>query len=216
MSARKLILTCLVLTGSLWALLPAVAGAYATVGASPQQSTSTGLPDARVYELVSPANKHGFPAGGLGVGSEGHIALYSLASADGDAVGFGAVGPAAEIDSSGLSGEFVAQRSASGWRSRSAMPRGFDSIKNGGLGQLPLWFDFSSDLSHFVFDINRPDVPEAPNESNANLYLEGPDPLTEPVWLAQPMGAEVKLESSRQPISVLGGSPDLSTVFCLL
>jgi hypothetical protein len=213
MSARKLILTCLVLTGSLCALLPSVAGAYATVAPSPHQSSSTGMPDARVYELVSPANKHGFPAGGEESQGGGHVALYSLASADGNTVGYGAVGSAAEVVSSGDPGEFVAQRSAAGWRSRSAMPRGSNSIKNGGIGQRPLWFYFSPDISHFVFDINRPDVPAAPNSSYANLYLEGPDPFVEPAWLAKPVSEEVKLGSSTQLISVLGGSPDFSTVY---
>jgi hypothetical protein len=211
MSARKLMLTCLIWTGALCALLPAVAGAYATVAPAPHQSSATGLPDGRVYELVSPANKHGFPAGGLGFGSEGYVSRYSLAAADGNAVAFGSQGPAAEVDSSGLSGEFVAQRSVSGWRSRSAMPREFNGIKNGGIGQNEHWWYFSSDLSHFVYDVDRPNVPGAPNNSAGNLYLEGPDPFLEPVWLARPVGVEV--EFGNYPLSVLGGSPDLSTVY---
>jgi hypothetical protein len=218
MSARKLILTCLVWTGSLCAVLPSVAGAYATLAPQPRQSSTTGLPDGRVYELVSPANKHGFPAAAFELGTLAAYG-YSIASADGNAVAFGSQGPAAEVDSSGDPAEFVAQRSVGGWKSRSAMPRGINNIANGGLGQKLAWFDFSSDLSHLVFDVDRPDVPSAPDGDNrklgseANLYLEGTDPFVEPVWLARPVGDEIKLENSNEYMSVLGASPDLSTVY---
>src|SRR4029077_16322858 len=40
--------------------LPATAGAYATLAPPPLFSSAPGLPDGRVYEQVSPANKHGY------------------------------------------------------------------------------------------------------------------------------------------------------------
>jgi hypothetical protein len=218
MNARRITLTlslAATLAAGAGGALPAPAGAYATVAPPPRQSSATSLPDGRVYEQVSPANKHGYQAGAvteLGVGAE-HVLGYSLASADGNAVSFGSLGPSAEVVSSGDNQEFVARRSVGGWRSRAAMPRGFNNILNGGIGQVLFWYEFSSDLSHLVFDINRPDVAGAPNGSLVNLYLEGPDPLAEPVWLARPVGEVTPLEESRQPLVVLGASPDLSTVY---
>jgi hypothetical protein len=218
MNARRMTLTLSVaatLTAGAGGALPAPAGAYATVAPPPNQSSATGLPDGRVHEQVSPANKHGFQAGGYALISvrEEHVYGYSLASADGNAVSFGSFGPAAEVNPSGSNLEFVAQRSAAGWRSRATMPRGFNNKDTGVAGQKPFWFDFSSDLSHLVFDLSYPDVAGAPNFSFANLYLEGPDPFVEPAWLARPVGAESKLGKSFKPISLLGGSPDLSTVY---
>jgi hypothetical protein len=217
MSARKLMLTCVVWTGSLCVLLPGVAGAYAAVAPAPRQSSATGLPDGRVYELVSPANKRGWYASELDFRGAGIISLgYSIASANGDLVSFGSDGPAAEVNSSGASYEFVARRAAGGWQSRSATPRGLNLNTHLGVAtQEPKWLYFSSDLSHLVFDIFGSDVPSAPAErSEANLYLSGPDPFVEPIWLARPVGDEIKLpEGGHAPVTVLGGSPDLSTVY---
>jgi hypothetical protein len=213
MSARKLILTCLVWTGSLCALLPAVASAYATIAPLPHQSSSTGLPDGRVYEMVSPANKHGFQAAASEFGfGEAKYLGYSLASADGDTVSFFSAGAAGEVVASGVDAEFVARRSVGGWKSRSAMPRGLNlNTTSGGFRQEPKWLDFSSDFSHLVFDINGTDVASAPDGSEVNLYLAGPDPFVEPIWLARPVGnEEIELDGS---MSVLGGSPDLRTVY---
>jgi hypothetical protein len=198
-------------------VLSAVAGAYATVAPPTRYSSATSLPDGRVYELVSPANKHGYEAGGNLQGSEARYFAASVATADGNAVSFGARGTASETNSSGVNQIFVAQRSSGGWRSRAAMPRGENLTETKTiaiLGQQPEWFDFSSDLSHFAFGIEAADVRSAPRDSFANLYLAGPDPFAEPVWLARPVGEEIKLENDiSHKISVLGGSPDLSTVY---
>jgi hypothetical protein len=113
---------------------------------------------------------------------------------------------------------FVAQRSPDGWRSRAATPRGENLTVARGvalLSQEPQWLDFSSDLSHLVFDMRGTAVRSAPENSYANLYLAGPDPFVEPVWLARPVGEEIKLENQQIDsfMSVLGGSPDLSIVY---
>jgi len=203
---------------ALCATLPSVAGAYATIAPPPTYPSATGLPDGRVYELVSPANKHGYESGAYTFFGFVIPALGAeYGRADGNAMSFGAHGAASEVNSSGVNQLFVAQRSAAGWRSRSAMPSGENLSEAPGISllrQAPVWVEFSPDMSHVIFGIRGKDVPAAPEGSFTNLYLAGPDPFVEPVWLARPAGGEVHLtEEGADSVSLLGASPDLSTVY---
>lgn len=221
---RHLVLTILGLAlASVAASLarPVVAGAYATTSPESAFSSSPGLPDGRVYEMVSPPNKHGYEAGAnvaptegqqtQDFGSEGQPFL-SVASPDGNAVSFGAAGPAAETNASGLSQSFVANRvSGGGWTSRSDMARGLELNEVSGLfGENPFWLDFSSDLSHLAYVVFGPEVPGPPQASFVNFYLLGPDPLATPTWLARP---QIPAPEYGYGLTPVGGSPDLSTVY---
>ncbi len=189
---------------------PGRVNAYATPGAAPNASSISGLPDGRVYELVSPFNKHGYPAGAVLQAGQAKV-LYSIASPDGNAVAFESQGPAADLNSSGLDQVFVANRGVGGWTSRAATPRGLALNETIGVYvQIPKWLDFSSDLSKLVFGVPGPDTEGAPSESSANLYMEGSDPLQEPVWLARPTIGTPELGGN---LSVAGSAPDLSTVY---
>ena len=81
-------LCCLLALASMNLLTPAAAGAYATPGSAPVPG-SPGLPDGRVYELVSPANKPGTEA--ADEASRGTRTIW--AAADGNSVGFITPGP---------------------------------------------------------------------------------------------------------------------------
>ncbi len=78
-------------------VVPASVGAYATIEGPPVFSSAPGLPDGRVYEQVSPANKNGNEAGAdtesALVGVRNH---YGYVSPDGDAVLFEGTGPMGE------------------------------------------------------------------------------------------------------------------------
>jgi hypothetical protein len=192
------------------------ANAYATVAPPPNPSTSSGLPDGRVYEEVSPANKHGYQAGATGPSEESPLGVkvfFSVASPDGDAVAFGSSGPAAETNASGLSQTFVAERTVEGWKSRSTMARGLD--QNEGLPvlfQTPNWLEYSPDLSHLAYAVASPDVQGAPTRSDANFYLLGPNPFEQPKWLLQD-AASPSLEEQFVGTQLVGMSPDASVIY---
>jgi hypothetical protein len=209
--------TTLFLAGMLAAFgtfLPAAAGAYATNESPPSSSTAAGLPDGRVYEEVSPANKHGYEAGATAPSKEipGQVNVtMSVASPDGDAVAFGSSGPAAETDASGLDQAFVAERTAEGWKSRSTMARGVNQTEGLALVfQTPSWLDYSPDLAHFAYAVLGAQVPMAPAQAQGNFYLTGSNPLEAPTWLLRE-GAAGALEAFGTQL--LGMSPDASVIY---
>jgi hypothetical protein len=77
-----------------------------------QQQGSAALPDCRAYEMVSPADKNG---GDVAEGP-GHTA------ASGDAVAYASLIPFSEPRAGALQNTYIAQRSASGWSTRSISP----------------------------------------------------------------------------------------------
>jgi hypothetical protein len=192
---------------ALGAALPAATGAYATIGAAPIAG-SPGLPDGRVYEQVSPADKNGNfvrqPPASIG-----------LADADGEAVvfvGTGAMGNAA----GGLTEVFVSKRSHSGWQTSSTRPRqpGEPDI----FGGRPLTLVPSSSFSSFLFTTYGSSVSAEPPGLGvgANLYLSD-DPAVEPTWIAQPKIVDpipmLGENNSLRNYLVVGGTPDFSTVY---
>jgi hypothetical protein len=210
--------SALVSGAALTAALPAAAGAYATVAQPPNPSTNSGLPDGRVYEQVSPVDKHGFPAGATNSGEATPLVFATVASADGNAVAFGGEGPAAETDSSGENQTFVAQRTLQGWRSRSSTARGLGLNEGVNYFSQNLWWlDYSPDLSHLAYGVEGPDVKGAPPAGSfMNLYLSGPDTLEEPVWLARPAGDIPERSEARGyggDLSLVGMTPDAKTVY---
>lgn len=192
--------------------LPGMAGAFATIEAPPTPSPSSELPDGRVYELVSPANKHGNQAGAA-VRFESQVDAHAaVAAANGNAVAYGGSGPAGEINASGLSNEFVAERTITGWKNRSVAARilGLNeatAVLQDGLN----WPDFSPDLKHVAYIIWRASAAGAPFRSDANIYLMGSDPLAEPTWLLRSVSSSVTEREEHS--AILGMTPDASVVY---
>jgi hypothetical protein len=187
------------------AALPASAGAYATLEGPPTFSAAPGLPDGRIYEQVSPADKNGNEAGGSTTSQNtGAINRYGLAAADGNAVLFEGTGPMGESPS-GENKWFVATKKTgeSGWSTRSLLPAEVSKENlNSGIFQL----DPSPDLSHAMvysdFLIDR----------ECGLALTGPDPFLAATYLgrSEVPGGETCEEKQTAPA---GGTPDFSTVY---
>jgi hypothetical protein len=195
----------LVVLCGLTAALPATASAYATIEGPPTYSNAPGLPDGRVYELVSPGDKFGNEAGGstsaYDTGAEMH---YGLTSADGNAVLFEGTGPMGESPS-GSSKWFVATKTMGepGWSTRSVTP----AESAGAVNDPVVLIDPSSDLSHaMVFD------GYLPKEGCTELFLTGPDPFVGATDLAR-TGTPGEVEDCGLNQAMVGGTPDFSTVY---
>jgi hypothetical protein len=212
---RILCLLAVVLgVGLSWALpaLLARADAYATIAPGPVVGSS-GLPDGRVYEQVSPVQKNGNYVASGGLPAVEHDG-YAAAAADGNALlflGSGAMGHAV----SGVLGPYVARRSATGWSTESALPAQLGVVTAFGDAQdlVP-----SVDFSRFVFGsgpLYSPEQPLGPARS-VNLYLTE-DPFVAPAWLGKPTTAnpipKPGENTGEHNIVIAGQSPSLSTVY---
>jgi hypothetical protein len=192
---------------SIGTVLPTTAGAYAMAGAAPIAGPA-GLPDGRVFEEVSPADKDGNAVRNEDLG---------LAAEDGDAVvyvGTGGMGAA----SGGLTEVFVSRRSVSGWTTSSTRPLQLGEVKI--FGGRPLTLVPSADFSRFLFTTFGSYVLAEPHqyysESSANVFLSS-DPTVEPSWIAQPTIADpipaLGHNTSIRDYLVVGGTPDFGTVY---
>lgn len=195
----------------------AEASAFAVPGPGPVPIGTSSLPDARVYEQVSPVDKHGnyVASGGLpAVERNG----YAAARADGNALvvlASGAIGHA----SSSVLGPYVARRSDAGWSTTSATPPQLGLVDIAGSPQklIP-----SQDFSSFVFgaQLNYSLAQPSGGES-VNLYLaEGA--FTPPTWLGAPEAGYAQAfpkpgenfgHGGVADNQFVGTSPDLSVVY---
>jgi hypothetical protein len=167
--------------------------AIAVAGALLPAVATASLPDGRVYEQVSPANKNGNIAG-VNVGDEPQGAI---AAADGNSVLYGASGAIGVAVGSPLQIEPVVSRHypGRGWETVAAKPRQVGSwslLENRSSTLVP-----SEDLSYVLYTDKGSYVaggePADPDESS-NIYLAGPgpageptpDPFVEPAWLGRP------------------------------
>jgi len=212
------------------AALPTDAGAYATIEGPPIYSTAPGLPDGRVYEQVSPADKNGNEAG-AGTSTQGERVTaaehYALAAADGDSVLFETTGPMGETASAETE-FFVAQHSSGGWKTHAVIPATQQPPAEieGTVGVYPLRLDPSADLSHvmFVSGEHGTFATDTPSEcfddgaqeqkyvaNSAQLYLNGPDPFLPAAWLLRPETPNPSVDcTGGEPV---GGTPNFSTVY---
>jgi hypothetical protein len=215
MNRLRSVLTVACSLYAFFGLVPTGVGAYATVGPPPNSSTGSGLPDGRVYEEASPANKHGFQAGAAGrfAGTPLEVFVrFSVASPDGNAISYGSEGPAAETNSSGVNRDFVAEHTSHGWTSRSAASRGLKQNEElSALGESPIWRDYSPDLSHLAYIVNGGQVSGAPAQGYRNIYLLGSNPLEEPTWLLE---TAFNASLNENPhTEIVGMAPDASIVY---
>lgn len=182
----------------------------------PWPETSTGLPDGRVYEEVSPPNKNGneaLPEEPLFVAANGDGALYAGNSGFGDA-------------KNGIfNTTVVSERTSHGWVTRTAhglpVAGPVSSEQYLFVGALDSLVAPSADLSHLLFGAAG-DVPYVgpPDETrfSSNVYLIGSDPSAQPQWIARsqiegaPAGTGIEGPQFAN-IELAGGSPDLKTIY---
>ncbi len=197
------------------ALLPGSAAAEATPGAEPSPGP-TGLPDGRIYEEASPANKYG---------NQTMYSFPTFVAADGQAVMYGGSGAMAEEPTnSAYSPISVSERTSHGWTTRSAMPLptvgSTSPEEHVNIGTLPTTEVPSVDMSRLLFgtwgDAPYVGAPDEPALSN-KIYLEGSNPFAEPEWVGRSLieGAPGGLESHGlfSEMRIAGASPDLKTIY---
>ncbi len=227
-NASLALLTALVLAALL--VVPAVASAYATIEGPPVYSSAPGLPDGRVYEQVSPADKSGNEAGAVTFGNVGGEEHYGLAAADGNSVLFEGTGPMGET-ATAVSPYFVASknRGGAGWTTRSVTPRTQQGADEIGTSLAVTLADVypSSDLSHAMFQTGEGGeyaLPPGPIgvgceevHGRGQIYLAGSDPFVPATWLERPAPTVENPiyncnigDSGGAPV---GGTPDFSTVY---
>ena len=200
-----------VCVGAAATAVPPRAAAYAAVGSAPGAAAS-GLPDGRVYEEVSPANKNGNYVASGGLPATG-LHGYAAASGDGNALVFLGSGAMGSAVASTL-GPYVARRSSSGWSTSSAISpqRGPFIVGDPNL-LVP-----SAGFSSFVFGSRASYATEQPlgPKKSVNLYLTD-NPEVAPAWLGKPTVANpIPLPGENTfhlDYIVAGGTPSLSTVY---
>jgi len=193
-------------------LLPASTGAYAMPGPAPVPG-SPGLPDGRIYELVSPANKPGTQAAPDSQGKGTPI----WAAADGNSVAFFSSGPVGNAPS-GVEQWTVAKRSAGSWQSDGAIPRPLGPFTDSQETATNV-IGFSADFTKSLLTTDSSYVPNQPSghlkhEVNVGDIYDAESDAT--VWLAEPLISNppgrfpgYEFEEGR----VAGVSSDLSTVY---
>jgi hypothetical protein len=216
-----LAVSCLVASTALSLIFSATAAAYATPEPPPIYSSAPGLPDNRVYEQVSPANKNGNEAGAVLHSAKqpvGGARRYALAAVDGSSVLFEGSGPMGET-ASALNPYFVASknRGRAGWSTRSATPSQLGPAGSPVGDKLNSVFP-SADLSHVMFAAGDTYAPEA--HCGGAIYLAGSDPFVPAMWLDRPgiedpIQTNCAIPSPRPETSgaPAGGTPDFSTVY---
>ncbi|HTA15368.1 MAG TPA: hypothetical protein VK781_10985 [Solirubrobacteraceae bacterium] len=176
-------------------------------------ASSAGLPDGRVYEMVSPAFKQGedvFPPGGeygpcQCEPGEPNPKAPMQSAPDGDSVvyeGFpfslqgGAVGE----------NEYLSTRTATGWHTRDLSP----TLMNRGSGR---YWAFSSDLLHGMLEQGSPSLaPDVPAEYE-DLYLQDDQGGgLQPLLTSVPSNRSGSLPSNLFTLRFAGASSDFTRV----
>jgi hypothetical protein len=208
------------------ALGPAFAAILLSAGA-PAPAAGGERPDGRVYEQVSPVDKHGNEAGlstpGTGPSNEGEGEVpYAYATADGSGLVYGGSGPFGAV-SNGLDEFSVAQRLTGGWSTTAAIPSGYGAtfgniMEEGVSGLLP-----SVDATRLLFTSPGSFVAADPNFEGsaageaAGVWLHGLDGSIE--WLSQPSSSITPnprpghLGAAGNAMVLAGGSPKLDTAY---
>jgi hypothetical protein len=206
--APAFILVLAALACALVAVIPASAGAYATIGPAPTAG-SPGLPDGRVYEQVSPSDKDGNQAGQPDAGTQ--YSPFMLAEAGGDGVVYSTSAGSIGETKSGAQFYDVAKRTAGGWVSDGAQPRAI-SGRQASLNVTPKEIGFSADLTQVLFATSEPEdtyLPEAPNDSP--FLYDIPDGSV--AWVDPPPASIEPAGEHGAEAAVAGFSPDMSTIY---
>ncbi len=211
---------------AVWAALFAAAAVGAVVTPSASYATTIepgpvpaapGLPDGRMYELVSPAQKNGNEAGVIPESED----AYGAADADGTRVLYAGTGPIGEARS-GVDNFSVSERSASGWLTRAALPPPVAPLQlQDPVASIdPTSLLSSSDLTKVAFTARDPFAPSHLNFANPAFSFSSTY-LTEVGGAATWIGAATverpvpALEEVQSPsnLALVGASADLGTVY---
>lgn len=181
------------------AVLATSAGAYATVAPVPVAG-SPGLPDGRVYEEVSPPNKHG-NAAAPPVSEE---APAMLAESGGQGVAYTVNGAAIGNTRSGIQRFIVAKRDAEGWVNAGAQPRSLG--EQALIPDNPTQIGFSADLDKVLFASGAQYLAEASTPTPLSTSLLYDIASGSLAWLEPPPALANEAEMA-------GFSSDMSTFY---
>jgi hypothetical protein len=173
---------------------------------------TSGLPDGRHYEEVTPTIKHGPEAGAENVGE----ARYVVSSANGSKVVFQGTGPIGQTNS-GDDVFSVAERDPDGpWVVHAAVPRPEvgGQLNFGSYSQAEVFP--SPDFSQIVFGTTGPFFSDQPGPETSGIYRTGAKAGGLVSWVNEPttesplpaVGANGAMESDVVPV---GGSPDFES-----
>jgi hypothetical protein len=215
-------------------VLPARAGAYATIEGPPTFSSAPGLPDGRVYEQVSPVDKNGNQAGAT---TDSYLVAatyhYGYVSPDGDAVLFEGTGPMG-ASPSGASQYFVATKNSGGsecpdnggspgsrWCTRALTPANYEEHEGLKQSAEPIhggkleYIYPSQEISRAMIGASGSAYAPLSTYCGFSLYLVGSDPFVSATWLEQPRGVADPVEvcTAEGKGVPVGGTPDFSTIY---
>lgn len=149
------------------------------------------LPDGRAYELVSPADKNG-----------GDVLIESTrtrAATSGDALAFASLTAFGDVNGTGISVDYLAERRTSGWATHGITPQQepmSSFLLFGGPGDAIYEGELSDDLSHGVVRANAFPV-NAPNVATVqNLFMRSD-------LLAPGLGTHALVTDSVAPLAAL-------------
>ena len=168
---------------------------------------ATSLPEGRGYEMVTPINKNGNPAGATAIASQ-----FGAASDDGNSVLFwSGAGPIGQTET-GFPMYGIAKRGASGWATQAALPR---ANRVNVVDTQPTAVQISDDFSRLVFQSGVSYAADQTAEFQPGLYAATLGQRGE--WLSRPEASATRSSAysfvAREDFVPLGGSPDLSTVY---
>lgn len=185
----------------------AVSSQGTTIGNDVTFNTAAAAPEFRGFEKVSPGGKNGYD-----VSVEFFAGVFLpesvRMSADGSLVGFQSSGGFAGAETTNISNEYSARRTANGWVTRAHAPRGYGSNESGGAVILG-WAD-DGQTGVFAVGANGPLLTPNSTPGTPNLYRV--DTATGALKEVTP-DPGYPVEGLNPQMTYVGGSADLSTIF---
>lgn len=172
--------------------------------AAPAAAAPT-LPEGRVYEQVTPADKNGGDVGGPAL-SGLFASARGQSSTDGDAIAYVSLSAFGDVQSGELVTQYVSTRGTEGWSTHAISPAN-PTPGARGINLSPFQF-FTPDLSTAVLDWREPALTAGAPAGFDSLYLRGSDGSYRLISDVTP--AHVEPES--YVVTFAGATPDASRV----
>jgi hypothetical protein len=171
---------------------------------APAPSAASALPDGRVYEQVTPADKNGGDVGGPAIEAL-FASAYGQSSTDGKSIAYISLSSFGDAQSAELVTNYISSRGEGGWSTHSIAPP--VAVPRRYLDLSPFQF-FTDDLSAGLLEWAEPIlVPGAP-PGFAALYVREADGTYDLVTDATP----ASLPPSDYGVTFAGATPDLTHV----